>query len=210
MPDGSPKAAHANVAMYKQQPAPAVGKAPVTLLEETPPLGLSMQRAVVDPGGLRPADVLALQHVAGNRVVSRLIQAKLTIGPANDRYEQEADRVAEQVVGGQESAANSKRPCVQRAAAPEEEEVQTKPSRNLDRGLGLAASITNAQRLDEIQRVPLFGTSAIDYDAAHNTLTFNTVNKAITAADHLTLMNAITTMTGLHADPVSILSLIHI
>jgi len=28
--------------------------------------------------------------------VSRLIQAKLTVGGAGDRYEQEADRVAEQ------------------------------------------------------------------------------------------------------------------
>ena len=43
-----------------------------------------------------------LQQTIGNRSVGRLlhaglIQAKLRIGPANDRYEQEADRVAAQV-----------------------------------------------------------------------------------------------------------------
>jgi hypothetical protein len=42
--------------------------------------------------------VHTLGRAAGNRAVSRLLQAKLQVGPANDRYEQEADRVAEHVM----------------------------------------------------------------------------------------------------------------
>ena len=51
-----------------------------------------------------PADrILQLQRTAGNQAVQRLIksgalQAKLKIGQPGDRYEQEADRVAEQVM----------------------------------------------------------------------------------------------------------------
>ena len=103
----------------------------------------AVQRAIDRPSRASPADILALQRVAGNRAVSRLltnaaarppspgIQAKLTVGPAGDRYEQEADRVAEQVVSGQQSAVSHQRSDVQRQE--DEEEVQTKP---------LAASIT--------------------------------------------------------------------
>jgi hypothetical protein len=56
------------------------------------------QRALTGVGRARPADILALQRTVGNRAVSRLIQTKLTVGPAGDRYEQEADHVAEQVL----------------------------------------------------------------------------------------------------------------
>jgi hypothetical protein len=48
----------------------------------------NLQRALTDPRQARPADILAVQHVVGNREVSRLIQTKLTVGPAGDRYEQ--------------------------------------------------------------------------------------------------------------------------
>ncbi len=58
------------------------------------------------------------------------IQAKLTIGQPNDVYEQEADRVADQVMSMPDAA--TKQP-MQREATPEEDEVQTKP---------LAAAIT--------------------------------------------------------------------
>jgi Domain of unknown function (DUF4157) len=51
------------------------------------------------------------------------VQAKLTVGAPNDRYEQEADRVAEQVMSMPDT-----KPAVQREGMPgEEEEVQTKP-----------------------------------------------------------------------------------
>jgi len=47
--------------------------------------------------------ILHLQQTIGNQAVQRLInsgtlQAKLTIGQPNDQYEQEADRIAEQVM----------------------------------------------------------------------------------------------------------------
>lgn len=51
-------------------------------------------------------DVLQLQHAIGNRAVSRrltgsvrppIVQPKLTVGPADDAYEQEADHVARQI-----------------------------------------------------------------------------------------------------------------
>ena len=53
------------------------------------------------PTSLHP--VLRLQQTAGNRAVARLhagghLQAKLTIGAPGDVYEEEADRVASQVM----------------------------------------------------------------------------------------------------------------
>jgi len=75
-----------------------------------------------------PADqVLYLQRTIGNQAVQRLIksgalQAKLRIGQPGDKYEQEADRVAERVMRMPE-------PQVHRQPIEEEEEeqIQTKP-----------------------------------------------------------------------------------
>ena len=67
------------------------------------------------------------------------VQAKLTIGEAGDKYEQEADRVASQVVkqiNSPEAAKSSQGQSVQRQEEPEEE-LQRQPS------------------ISEIQRVPL-------------------------------------------------------
>ncbi|MDL1973334.1 MAG: DUF4157 domain-containing protein [Deltaproteobacteria bacterium] len=68
-------------------------------------------------------NILFLQTTIGNQAVQRLfksgvIQAKLKIGQPNDIYEQEADRVAEQVMRMPE-------PKVQRQIEPEEEEEET-------------------------------------------------------------------------------------
>jgi len=71
-------------------------------------------------------DILMLQKRVGNQAVqrlvnSRIIQAKLTVGQPNDKYEQEADRVADEVMRMPEAK-------VQRQVEDEEEElVQTKP-----------------------------------------------------------------------------------
>ncbi len=77
------------------------------------------------------AEILALQGTVGNRAVNRLlrsdssnlpmIQTKLTISQPGDKYEQEADRVAEQVMRMPE-------PDLQRQADEEEAEefLQTK------------------------------------------------------------------------------------
>jgi len=62
-----------------------------------------------------------LQQLIGNQTVHQFIQAKLKIGQPNDKYEQEADRVAEKVV-------NIPEPRVQRQPETEEEnQIQTKP-----------------------------------------------------------------------------------
>jgi hypothetical protein len=82
------------------------------------------QRTLASPDQARPSDILTLQRKVGNQAVTRLIQAKLTVGPAHDRYEQEADRVAVQVTTM--PVLTSRRPSVQRAAALEEEDIQAK------------------------------------------------------------------------------------
>jgi hypothetical protein len=79
-----------------------------------------IQRAKRDPHSLRPSEVLELQRMLGNQAVMRLLQADLTVGQPGDQYEQEADRVADQIA----SSLNS--PTVQMMAPEEEEEVQTK------------------------------------------------------------------------------------
>ena len=79
-----------------------------------------------------PADIiLFLQRTIGNQAVQRLIksgtlQAKLRIGQPGDVYEQEADRVADEVMLMPEPE-----PGVQRQVKPEEEErLQSKPLAN--------------------------------------------------------------------------------
>lgn len=76
---------------------------------------LCKQESVVNNSGSPAERILQLQRTAGNQAVQRLIgsgvlQAKLKIGQPNDSYEQEADRVAEQVM-------RMPRPQVQRKCA---------------------------------------------------------------------------------------------
>ncbi|MFL7810230.1 MAG: hypothetical protein AB8I80_16450, partial [Anaerolineae bacterium] len=123
-----------------------------------------LQRIVADPGAAGLGDVQKLQGAYGNRAVTTLlagtpqrasaIQARLTVGPVGDHYEQEADRIAEQALrapvpavpgrpSSQPGAENAQRaagtegqlqaqplattvtPLVQRQE--DEEEIQTKP-----------------------------------------------------------------------------------
>jgi len=94
--------------------------------------GHIVQRALADVGRLAPNDMLQLQRTIGNRAVSDLlqrgeqraqggvadagplhtpapmIQTKLTVGAAHDRFEQEADHVARSV--GQETADKQQAP----------------------------------------------------------------------------------------------------
>src|SRR5690554_6537086 len=61
-----------------------------------------IERSTAAPHQMQPNDVLQLQRLVGNRVVSRmLVQPQLEVGPAGDGYEKEADRIAEQVVRSQ-------------------------------------------------------------------------------------------------------------
>lgn len=64
-------------------------------------LSRDLQAALADPQSARPEIILQLQRLVGNRAVTGLLQRKVTVGPAHDRYEQEADRVAQEVVNGQ-------------------------------------------------------------------------------------------------------------
>ena len=97
--------------------------------------------------GVSHSPLLQLQRTMGNQRVAQLIQAKrltpqgkvlnlqpkLTVGSADGHLEQEADRVARQVVSTPDAVATN---SIQRAIAPEEDKdqkIQTKP---------LAASIT--------------------------------------------------------------------
>jgi hypothetical protein len=159
----SKEQAHSNDKAVSKRPSPKPATENLDMLaqQQSHPAAI-IQRATLDPGSLTPRDVLRLQHTVGNRAVGRLlagirsrpaIQARLTVGAAGDRYEQEADRIADQVMsmprpaGGQRPGVNAS-PDAQRQ---EDEELQTKP---------LAASITplaqrQADEEEESQAVPL-------------------------------------------------------
>ena len=62
--------------------------------------------------------LLRLQRSIGNQAVGRLIQAKLKISQPGDQYEQEADRVADQVTS---MPSPESTPTAQRQIIPEEE-----------------------------------------------------------------------------------------
>jgi len=113
----------------------------------------------------RPSDVRALQRALGNRETRRILQARLTVTSAGDRYEREADRVAAQVVSWMDA------PVTQRQE--EEEEVMKKPlvqrqvdaAGGMDVGVDVEAAIQGArgggQPLADSVRGPMeqaFGT----------------------------------------------------
>ncbi|MDD2621137.1 MAG: DUF4157 domain-containing protein, partial [Syntrophomonadaceae bacterium] len=58
----------------------------------------ALERIIADPFAASAKDMLTMQGVLGNRILGHIIQAKLTVGTAGNYYEQEADRVAEQVI----------------------------------------------------------------------------------------------------------------
>jgi hypothetical protein len=75
---------------------------PTAVPSAMPPIQREM-----DISRLQPNQVLSLQRSIGNRAVQKMvtssrnapvIQPKLEVGPVGDRYEQEADRVAAQVM----------------------------------------------------------------------------------------------------------------
>jgi hypothetical protein len=94
------------------RPAPATS----TATPEHGPVSMRqlIQRALDDPSSLTAVDGAHLQRSIGNRAVGQMlaassakraanpdapvIQTKLTLGPAGDKYEQEADRTAKQVM----------------------------------------------------------------------------------------------------------------
>jgi len=138
------------MAIHQQQPVDSV-KTPAsrsqTKQQVEQDLGISQQpRTPLSPEHAAPDEILMLQRTVGNRTVSGLIQAKLRVGPVGDAYEQEADRIADQVMRAHtpDNAAVQRQP---------EEELQMKP---------LAAKITPiVQRQpeeEELQMKPLAST----------------------------------------------------
>ena len=96
---------------------------------------LRIQRTKSSLPIITPADrILFLQRTIGNQAVQRLIksgtlQAKLRIGQPGDKYEQEADRVAEQVMRISEPTLSSGgAPHIKRACPGcEEDELRRQP-----------------------------------------------------------------------------------
>jgi len=63
------------------------------------PLRFSVMGGATPPDiPFTPRNMLYLHRTIGNQAVGPFIQAKLKIGQPNDKYEQEADRVAEQMM----------------------------------------------------------------------------------------------------------------
>jgi hypothetical protein len=102
----------------RQRSEEETGHGPDRLTQEAVDPSVALQRVgAASSPATRPQDILRLQQTVGNRAVRRLlantkhqqspagsgaqasIQAKLTVNPPGDQYEQEADRVASQVVG---------------------------------------------------------------------------------------------------------------
>ena len=88
---------------------------------------------------------------------AKAVQPRLTVGAPNDQYEQEADRVADQVISMPDAAVPQP---VQRDAMSEEEEVRTKP---------LATSITplvqREMALEEEEVQPKLATDGLQREA---------------------------------------------
>jgi len=144
-----------------------------------------IQRATAAPESLTAADVLQLQRTIGNRAVGQLlsgigaaqrepadhgslIRAKLTINPPDDVYEQEADRVAEQVVDRINQPASQpagQGQAVQRQEIEEEEEllqgkmIQRQPEEEEELLQGKMIDTIQRQDIpedeDELQMMPI-------------------------------------------------------
>lgn len=108
----------------------------------------TLQQAFPTSQNLSPTDAQNIQRTLGNQAGRRLvIQRKMTLGPVSDKYEQEADSVAKQVVnrlGTQTKPEQTDKNITQRQE--EEEEVQAKP---------LAINSLQRQEEEELQMKPL-------------------------------------------------------
>ncbi len=130
---------HANALTAKQEPVP---NSAVSIID--------LQHAASAPQTAHPSDILALQRRYGNQSVQRLltnhvIQAKLSVGKANNIYEQEADQVAAQVMSAPEHTSTAQdhneevgiqakplaasiTPLIQRTDTPKKDESQATPN----------------------------------------------------------------------------------
>lgn len=120
----------------------------------------TIQRVRLEPGSLTPHDMLQLQRTIGNRAVGKLltktdprsvIQAKLTVGPVADKYEQEADRVAQQVM-------STRAPTSQQNGGVSRKEHQ--PQERLEHSLPATALTTGIIQRVTIQQNTIAGLTA--------------------------------------------------
>ena len=136
------------------------------------------------------------------------IQPKLKVGPVNDHYEQEADRVAQQVVGQINQPAMQRQEMLeeeeqlqtkpladslQRQEMPEEEEVQTKPElqRQADGSMAAPPAVESAidqargsgQALSDATRQPMERAFGADFSRVkvHTDAQADQLNRSIQA-----------------------------
>ena len=108
----------------------------------------ALQRAYADPRSLSPADAKILQRTIGNQALGQLIiQRKMTVGPVGDKYEQEADSVAKQVVGKLHTTHTHNSPAATTQRQEDEQELQMKLLPNI--------SSLQRQEEEELQLKPL-------------------------------------------------------
>jgi hypothetical protein len=146
-----------------------VKPAPVQRSTHTPDTHHHTITPQAEHGGLQD-----LQRLLGNQGVQRFLaanptiaQAKLTVGAADDAYEQEADRVASEVMSMPGPAAGGDT-GVQREAAPEEEEMlRGKREADVQRQ-EVEEEIEMKRAPDIVQRVGALGESAQEDELAAN------------------------------------------
>jgi len=113
-----------------------------------------LQRALADPSDITPNDARALQRTIGNQAVRRLVvQRKMTVGPVGDKYEQEADVVAKQVM---QTINTPRTPPVQRQE--KDDELQMKPFSPTT----LPPVISTLQRQEEDDELQMKSQSMMD------------------------------------------------
>lgn len=126
-----------------QNESKAIAKTPRKIVEvEKPDIINQIPRGFATISGASPSQIPLtsqtishVQRTIGNRAVGKLIQTKLTIGAPNDKYEQEADRVADQVMRmpdsqvkhGEMVSHQSQISRIQRLCPECEEEMQRQP-----------------------------------------------------------------------------------
>ena len=151
MSDKPSSTTHAKEPTHERQPAQPASQELVAGCKEALASALGVQLAAQDPRRASPAQILSLQRAVGNRAVSRLlasvapessrsvVQARLTVGPAGDRYEQEAERAAEQVM--KIPAPSNRRPGLQRQEDEEEVQAKSVVQRQADAGFEADAQL---------------------------------------------------------------------
>ena len=145
-------------------------------VEITPMLGKRplMRETAVDFNTITPSQIAHLQRTVGNQAIRRAvqrmgIQRKMTVGPVGDKYEQEADAVAKQVVQNINAPQPIQRqeedeelqmmplPSISTLQRQEEEELQMKPQFHLP-PLPTISTLQRQEDEEELQMKPMFAS----------------------------------------------------